>query len=168
MSKLRVGLVSDTHGRLSAALWDLFSGVSSIIHAGDVGESSVLADLETIAPVLAVRGNTDAALGRLPEVLTTDAGGLSIRVQHVVSDHTKKLERLAAASRTDLLVFGHTHRPFIQQIRGTLFVNPGSASRSRTGCNTAGLLTVDDGKPVVSIHDLEGKGLPVVQRWPPG
>ena len=53
-----IGLISDTHGLLRPAVFEALKGVDLILHAGDVGEG-VLPELETIAPVRAVRGNTD-------------------------------------------------------------------------------------------------------------
>src|SRR4029079_17028490 len=54
-----VGLISDTHGLLRSEAIEALRGVDLIIHAGDVGAPEVLAALEKIAPVVAVRGNTD-------------------------------------------------------------------------------------------------------------
>jgi predicted phosphodiesterase len=51
---IRVGLISDTHGLLRPSVADIFSGVSLIVHAGDVGRASLLAALREIAPVEAV------------------------------------------------------------------------------------------------------------------
>ena len=60
----RLGVISDTHGRLDAAVHEIFAGVERIVHAGDVGAAGVLVELSTIAPVTAVRGNVDALLRR--------------------------------------------------------------------------------------------------------
>ena len=56
---MRVGLVSDTHGLLRDEVIAGLEGVESILHMGDVGDPGVLARLEAIAPVHAVRGNVD-------------------------------------------------------------------------------------------------------------
>ncbi|HEV2660557.1 MAG TPA: metallophosphoesterase family protein, partial [Ktedonobacteraceae bacterium] len=59
----RVGIISDTHiphfRRLPEAVWVHFAGVELIIHAGDLSVLSVIAELETIAPVVAVQGNVE-------------------------------------------------------------------------------------------------------------
>lgn len=59
-----VGVISDTHGLLRDEVKRAFRGCSRIIHAGDIGTLSVLQDLERIADVVAVRGNTDRGSGR--------------------------------------------------------------------------------------------------------
>jgi putative phosphoesterase len=59
---MRIGVISDTHGKVLPEVFDAFKGVSLIFHAGDVGGDAVLAELETIARVIAVRGNVDVDL----------------------------------------------------------------------------------------------------------
>ena len=56
---LRVGLISDTHGLLRPQAADLLRGSNHIIHAGDVGNKSILQQLAALAPVTVVRGNND-------------------------------------------------------------------------------------------------------------
>src|SRR3954462_2746236 len=55
-----IGVISDTHGKLDERVFDLFAGASRIIHAGDIGDEELIWKLESIAPVIAVRGNNDA------------------------------------------------------------------------------------------------------------
>ncbi|NTU59706.1 MAG: metallophosphoesterase family protein, partial [Deltaproteobacteria bacterium] len=57
--RLVVGLISDTHGLLRPEALDALRGVDRILHAGDVGGLAVLDALAQLAPVTAVRGNTD-------------------------------------------------------------------------------------------------------------
>ena len=56
---MRIGLIADTHGLLRNEVYAVFEGVDEIIHAGDVGDPSILGELEIIAPVQAVFGNVD-------------------------------------------------------------------------------------------------------------
>ena len=56
---LKIGLISDTHDVLRPQARAALAGVAHILHAGDICESHVLADLAAIAPVTAVRGNND-------------------------------------------------------------------------------------------------------------
>jgi len=56
---MRLGIISDTHGKLRPEVFDLFSGVDHILHAGDVGSADILTELEVLAPVTAVYGNVD-------------------------------------------------------------------------------------------------------------
>jgi hypothetical protein len=66
---VKLGIVSDTHGLLRPEVIPELEGVERILHLGDVGKPSILAELEKIAPVTAVRGNVDreGACGKLPE-----------------------------------------------------------------------------------------------------
>ena len=79
-ARLRAGVVADTHGFLDPRVPQLYAGVDLILHAGDVGDASILEDLSHVAPVIAVRGNVDegSALDHLPESVTVSAAGLSI------------------------------------------------------------------------------------------
>ena len=49
------------------------------------------------------------------------------------------LKARLARERFDVVVFGHTHKPFSETIAGTLFFNPGYAGKSRFGleCSVA-------------------------------
>jgi len=67
---MKVGVISDTHGFLDARLAELLAGADLILHAGDVGDQEVLDELGRIAPVRAVKGNTDSLQSRLPLSLT--------------------------------------------------------------------------------------------------
>src|SRR5512136_2357525 len=61
VGEIRIGLISDTHGLLRPEALDALAGSDRIVHAGDIGEPSILARLGSIAPVTAVRGNNDRA-----------------------------------------------------------------------------------------------------------
>lgn len=139
----RIGLVSDTHGKLDPRVAAAFAGVDHIVHAGDVGHPSVIWELELVAPVTAVSGNMDrhSALGdELPGLARVDLGGMRILVVHVRSDLP-----IADARDSDVVVFGHSHMPFVEAIDGVLWVNPGSASQARRSGigRSVGLLEAD-------------------------
>lgn len=130
---LVVGLVSDTHGMVRAALFDALAGVSLILHAGDVGGVDVLAELGAIAPVHAVYGNTDP-IGHpgLEDERVLTLGGLSVHVSHGHELGRPTPERLLAAYPQDVLVYGHTHRQLVHRAAdGRLVVNPGAAGARR-------------------------------------
>src|SRR5512142_2670996 len=80
----RIGLISDTHGKLRPEVFAAFEGVLRILHAGDVGTRDVLVELEAIAPVTAVFGNTDHGELRrtLPQVAVVEEAGRRIVVVH--------------------------------------------------------------------------------------
>ena len=124
----RVGLISDTHGLLRPEALEYLRGSSTIIHAGDIGNPSVLQQLATIAPVTAVRGNNDkqAWAARIPESVTIEVAGCSIHVIHDIAQLDSD-----AANAARVIVSGHSHRPSIQERSGVLYVNPGSAGPRR-------------------------------------
>ncbi len=131
---MKIGILSDTHGFLDSRVFELFTGVSHILHAGDIGPDAIIAELETIAPVTAVIGNTDSSSTfRLTEVITL--AGRKFLVHHIVEPRALKEElRLRVArERPDVVVFGHTHKAFCEMIDGVLFFNPGSAGKPRFG-----------------------------------
>ena len=124
-----VGVISDTHGLIRPEALKALKGVSLIIHAGDVGTPAVLHILENIAPVIAVRGNTDRDgwAWKLPFTETVEMGGVFLYVLHDLD----RLDLDPAASGFSAVIYGHTHRPAIEKSRRILFVNPGSAGPKR-------------------------------------
>jgi uncharacterized protein len=78
-----VGLISDTHGLLRPEVFNAFTKVDLILHAGDVGPDEILDELSAIAPVHAVRGNTDRSDNpRLPQSLDLEINGRTVHVSH--------------------------------------------------------------------------------------
>jgi putative phosphoesterase len=129
-----IGLISDTHGKLRPAIFDLFRGVDLILHAGDVGPLDILTALESIAPVRAVLGNTDSweLTPRLQEVVELELEGRRVVVVHghQLGSPTPALLR-AAHPHADIIIYGHTHRQHIDGNGRTLVVNPGAAGPAR-------------------------------------
>jgi len=126
---LRIGVISDTHGLLRPQVGQCLAGVAHIVHAGDIGSTSVVAGLRRIAPVIAIRGNVDTApwAEDYPETLTATLGGRRIHVLHDL----KTLELDPVASGIDVVICGHSHSPRIETVRGVLYLNPGSAGPRR-------------------------------------
>ena len=125
-----IGLISDTHGLLRASVHTALAGVDLILHAGDVGDDDVLAELATIAPTLAVSGNTDPP-GWLPESLDLVLNGRRVHVSHGHETGSPTPEKLAARYDADVIVYGHTHVQAVAELNGTLVVNPGAAGARR-------------------------------------
>ena len=145
-------MISDTHGALDPAVVRLFEDVDLIVHAGDIGGADILLDLEAVAPVLAVRGNTDhgAWAAALPDSASIHAGGLLVWVVH---DASSKLPPPGAG----VVVSGHTHRPAVERAGNVLHVNPGSPTEPRGGIRrpTVARLEFHGGRtPVATIHRL--------------
>src|ERR1700742_4159822 len=82
--KVRVGVISDTHGLLRPEALEAMRGVDHILHAGDVGDPEILEILARLAPVTAIRGNIDrsGACARLPEIELVELAGKSVYMLH--------------------------------------------------------------------------------------
>lgn len=133
---LTIGVISDTHGRLPAGVFEAFAGVDRILHAGDVGGEDVLLELEAIAPVTAVRGNTDYGRlrERLPAEVIAEFGGRTIVLLHGDALPNQSVGSFRASyPRVDLVVHGHTHRARIDRSADPWILNPGSAGDPRGG-----------------------------------
>ena len=152
-----IGLVSDTHGMVRPQLFDALAGVELILHAGDVGPDDVLVELETIAPVSAVFGNTDLPGNpRLFDELVLDIGGVSIHVSHGHEFGSPTPAKLLAVYTQQVLVYGHTHRQMITEAAGRLVINPGAAGARRFDLQpSVARLTIEGGVAAVELIALE-------------
>lgn len=129
---MKIGVISDTHDYLDPRVKDLFAGVDHILHAGDIGTVWITFELEQIAPVTAVFGNTDTGLScKETEVVTL--GGKKFLVHHIVNAQApdEELQRKINKAKPDVVVFGHTHKAFDQELKGIRFFNPGYAGRPK-------------------------------------
>ncbi|HNW06158.1 MAG: metallophosphoesterase family protein [Verrucomicrobia bacterium] len=132
---MKIGVLSDTHNYLDPRIPRLFADVDHILHGGDIGLPIVLLELEQIAPVTAVGGNTDDPGLGYPETAIALLEGRKFLLQHIVKPQApaEPLRARLARERPDVVVFGHTHKPFCQRLGGTLFFNPGYAGKPRFG-----------------------------------
>lgn len=154
-----IGLISDTHGLLRPDVHDALAGVELILHAGDVGGEDILHELRTIAPTLAVRGNTDAPAPYLEREIIREIGGLSVHVSHGHELGRPTPERLLARYPQDVLVYGHTHKPFLLEWEGRVVVNPGGAGQRRFDLEpSVARLRISDGIADVEFMPLSASG----------
>ena len=126
-----IGVISDTHGRLPSGVPKAFQKVDLIIHAGDIGEQTVLDKLSKIAPIVAVRGNMDFGkwTHQLPETEIIEIGQIVLYVLHIAS----RLDAKPSTTDFKAVISGHTHRPDVYEKNGIMFINPGSASYPKFG-----------------------------------
>jgi uncharacterized protein len=144
MAHQRLGVISDTHGLLRPEAVKALAGVELIIHAGDIGAPEILAALERLAPVHAVRGNTDRGewARRLPQTLVVEVGSRQLYVLHELF----ALDLDPAAASFAAVIYGHSHRPHQELRDGVLYLNPGSAGPRRfTLPVSLALLRISDG-----------------------
>ena len=149
-----IGVISDTHGLLRPEALAALRGVDRILHAGDVGELEVLDALRAVAPVTAVRGNVDhGAVGRaLRETEVIKIEGISIYMLHEI----QKLDLRPEAAGFRVVVYGHSHRPLIEEKKGVVYFNPGSAGPRRFRLPVSvGKLVFDRGLVRAEVMELE-------------
>jgi putative phosphoesterase len=123
-----IGVISDTHGLVRPQAIEALTGVDMILHAGDIGDSAVLDSLRDIAPVVAVRGNNDKGewANLIPDWEVVEVGPVSIYMLH----NLKEID-ISPVGTFQVVVSGHSHKPAIEERRGVLYVNPGSAGPRR-------------------------------------
>jgi len=124
-----IGVISDTHGLLRPEVMQSFKGVDLILHAGDVGDPEVIDELETVAPVLAVRGNMDYGswADRLPVSRSLVIGNTRLFLIHDI----EWIDPQMAFQSYQVIITGHTHSSLIEKQDKVLYLNPGSAGHQR-------------------------------------
>jgi len=126
---LKIGVISDTHGRVRPEALAALQGADLIVHAGDLGGPDVLSNLEAVAPVRVVRGNVDtgAWARHLPETAVVEVKDVRLYVLHDL----ERLDLDPGAAGFAAVISGHTHSPRIEERNGVLYLNPGSAGPRR-------------------------------------
>ena len=150
-----VGLISDTHGLVRPEVFPALEGVELILHAGDVGEG-VLEELNAIAPVHAVRGNTDpAGFPGLEERLDLELGGVRVHVSHGHEVGAPTPEKLLSAYAADVIVYGHTHKQLLVSVDDRWVINPGAAGAQRFKLKpSVARMAIADGSVSVELVEL--------------
>ncbi|GFO56682.1 phosphoesterase [Geomonas sp. Red276] len=149
-----IGVISDTHGLLRPEAVEALAGVELIIHAGDIGKEEVIDELRELARVVAVRGNVDRDgwAANLPFVERMTVRGVSLLMIH----NRKELNVRAPGERPRVIVYGHTHKPLIDEKDGVLYLNPGSAGKRRFDLPvTVARLMIEGGQVTAEIVELE-------------
>ncbi len=168
---MRIGMISDTHipqaaRELPRELLAALKGVDLIFHGGDIYERSVLDVLETVAPVLAARGDDDYG-ATVTDKRVKDKHILNLEGKIIWLVHEKPFylgtqwwhNRIPAdgdEQKPDIVVFGHEHRTVLETVYDTLFVSPGSPTflHYLRGLGTIGIMTLNSGNPEVDIRHL--------------
>jgi len=124
-----IGVISDTHGMLREEVIEKLRPCALIIHAGDIGDQSVLDELRKISKVVAVRGNVDTEpwSSALKKDECVSFNGKHIYVIHNID----RLDIDPKAAGLDAVICGHSHKPSIEYKDTVLYLNPGSAGPKR-------------------------------------
>lgn len=132
---------------------ELLAGSDLILHAGDVGDRQILEQLSKIAPVEAVRGNTDHGdTGDLQETFEREIAGFAVRMVHRRQDVPAHWAREA-----HLVIFGHSHRPELEWHGKSIWLNPGAVGARRFKLPlTLARVSLDGDRLLPEILSLEG------------
>lgn len=141
---MRIGVISDTHGLLRPAVLEVLTTCDCILHGGDINRPEILEQLKNIAPLYVVRGNNDKEWAEdLPHTLQVDLNGASVFMVHNKKDVPKDL------GNVKVVVFGHSHKYFQQEMDGRLWLNPGSCGKRRFDQEiTMAVLTIIESRPI--------------------
>lgn len=139
--KIKMGIISDTHGLLREEVKERLKDCTYIFHAGDVDRPEILDELRTMGFLYVVRGNNDGYWAQnLRRSLNFSVGNVKFFMVHDRKDAAWEL------GDTQVVIFGHSHKYFCQEIDGRLWLNPGSCGRSRFGSEvTMAVMTVENG-----------------------
>jgi putative phosphoesterase len=171
--RLRLVVVADTQSQPDPRSADVIAAQrpDRILHAGDIGAPGVLDLLAVHAPVTAVRGNIDAELPGVPDVVTIDLRDhdrtlLTLLLLHIAVNGPKlraDAVRLARAADADIVVCGHSHVPFIGRDQGIAVVNAGSIGPRRFRLPIV-FAVVDIRRDGVAMHHVSCE---TGERWQP-
>jgi uncharacterized protein len=136
-----IGVISDTHGLLRPDAIEALRGAEHILHAGDVGDASILDSLRNVAPLTAIRGNidVDGVCSHLPPIEVVTLQGHTFYMLH----DRQALDLDPAAAGFSAVISGHSHKPLLEWRHGVLYMNPGSAGPRRFSLPVSiGLVTI--------------------------
>ena len=136
----KIGVLSDTHGKLREEIIDILQECDVILHAGDINTPKVLEQLRSIAPVYVVRGNADKEWAEtLPVELDERICGLRVFMVHNKKEPPKDL------TAYDLVIYGHSHK-YEEREDECFYLNPGSCGPRRFSLPvTMAVVEVEDG-----------------------
>ena len=154
---IRVAVMADTHGVLRPEVERILETCDVIVHAGDFDNQMLYHKLNVNQPLYAVRGNNDRGWsGGLGQVNRFEIGGVKFIMAHERVDIPSVLKDI------QVVIFGHSHMYYQQEISGRLWLNPGSCGYKRfTLPLSMAVMTIEDGKYEVETIWLEhGYGTP--------
>ncbi len=167
---MRILIVSDTHRytyNFEMAL-ERVRPVDYIIHCGDVEHNDDYINMVAGCPVHMVAGNNDwgSALDR--EIITM-IGSYRVLITHghlySVNYDLDRLEKIAHEKNIDIVIFGHTHIPLLEERNGIVFLNPGSISfpRQYGRIPTYAVMNMEKKEIKISIVEMDKEGVQILK-----
>jgi len=136
---VKIGVISDLHGKCDPKIFDILKGTSLILSLGDIEDENIIVDISCIANIVGVRGNMDMGFDPVifPIERTLKIMDTSIFMAHIID--------MSAEKTANVILFGHTHiAENYTDHRGVLHFNPGSATFPREGKRTIGILEIGE------------------------
>ncbi len=158
---MRIAILSDTHGNRAQTVrsLDLSGAFDFVIHLGDTTDDAEFIELALERELVIVSGNCDAG-AKYPRSMTLEIAGKRFFICHGDRFHVKaglsKLYQKALHEGADIVLYGHTHIPVVENINAILFINPG-AMKSGTRNPTMGILEIENG---IVRAEISGAGIP--------
>lgn len=158
----KIGLLSDTHSYWDDKFVQYFSSCDEIWHAGDIGNETVLRNLEKIKPVRAVFGNIDSynLRAEIPEVLQFKIEEVNVLMTHIggyPGRYEPKIRTQLYAFRPELFICGHSHilKVMYDKTINTLCLNPGAAGKYGFHTKRTLMRFEIDGKEIKNMEIIE-------------
>ncbi len=126
---MKIAILSDTHNLLRPEVIHIIRDSDAVIHGGDINSQNILDEIKSAmkynAPLFVVKGNNDKEWAEnLPISLNFELCGLKFFVTHTIKDIPQDV-------KADIIIFGHSHKYYEENIGGQVWLNPGSCGRKR-------------------------------------
>lgn len=132
-----IGVISDTHGYLDERVFDHFANCDEIWHAGDIGSTEIVSQLQAFKPTRIVFGNIDNPQVRALtyENLHFEVEGFRVWITHIGGApprYNPQVMPTLKSNTPDIFVCGHSHILRVirdKTLNNMLYINPGAAGR---------------------------------------
>lgn len=157
---MKIAVLSDTHGNYAHAvrILDMLGGFDRIIHLGDTTDDAEIIGLALDREIVIVSGNCDGS-GNYPRFMILEIAGKRFFISHGDGFRVKAgltgLYQEALQVGADIVLYGHTHVPLIEEINGITFMNPGALKMSLKN-PTIGILLIENAAVRAEIVDVSG------------
>ena len=157
---MKIGVISDTHNSIVNPLYILFSDIDLLIHAGDLDHPNTVPELESLSHnIKRVAGNCDVyEYPSQPRYLYFTCDNIRFFVVHnLTTPHNiqQSNRELIATLKPHFIIFGHTHKPLIEERNGYIFINPGQGGQGTAPHNSAAIINIEKEQIVCEIYNTQ-------------